>query len=1112
MAIKEFIIGPQNYFEEGYFDGDYTLPNVSKFYLQCDIDNIKGGRVVTGEYFLDNYIDGTYWHNNSIKFELLADAMIVQEATVSLQDYYVEGYYEPGYYKTQGSNFTLTAELTRTGEDVFATGAWTTSATMDITAVKIVDAVSSMAVEFTVTAYGARDRDIDLFAFSEAAIAVQVEVIRDLNISATAVFSIATDGRRFRDIAAAETSLFSFDVVNSRSRAFTIETQAAFSLASSYTNYRPFAADITSTTIVSATISHIEGADLIVNGFATLDITPQYVKLASAGLTSSASVSAVIETRIGIIANLVTTASVYARPKAGVTWVDAYGQSLPQNPLNSGRLGATVSTSTYKFGSGSLYVPGNATTGNERGILATLNANDLSIPTQNTNFSFSFWFKADQSPLGGYAYPFFQGGLTSNDTTSTARTYYRASIDRTYLTFRYKIGANTGRNYSASMSGITLTNWNFFEIAGVWNGTNRDLKFYVNGVLKITTDGLVGGNYSYLTGAVPVTSDDLARPSIYGFNDSYGYFLDDFQYRTGSGSVIGTNAPTAQVIPDSYTKTLLTFNGDFSDVVGAMTIPGYADLYANASLTANVDSIKLVETSAAIASTFTQTATGNVSRDLASSVTSAVTQTATAIKITDASSTVDVATAQTAIGNVTRTLAADVTAAFTQTSTAVVSKSFASAIAANFAQSASAVKTVDADIITEAIATELASVAKIGDFLVTIESVATLSIDLVITASGASVIAVEATADIAGNYISNNIAMLADSFSVTAEVHRNRYASATLVTQSTVVAMPILVSVNSIDVDSYFTLNGSAMKFVGVSSTQSMSAVVNAEIQITKDFYCDLATEAAVNVTVNATLAADIALISNSSLNAIISHIEGADIVVDSFATMTTAAEAGMFGQAALDSTTTLVANNVKVRFAESAINAESSVTAQINEIVPLQAALSSVTTQEVTASITASANSALTTTSTVTATISHIEGADIVVDGFATLAATAMNVKGVNSTIASSAALTATVNEIVNLTAAVNVNVTLSVNATIAQNGAAAITTAATVTAAASSIKQLAASIDSAMTFTANVMEIDIDSINQTVYMIPAENREWNISKEIWSRNIAEETREYII
>ena len=59
MAIQEFIIGPQNYFEQGYFDGDYTLPNVSKSYLQCDIDNIKGGRVVTGEYYLDNYIDGT---------------------------------------------------------------------------------------------------------------------------------------------------------------------------------------------------------------------------------------------------------------------------------------------------------------------------------------------------------------------------------------------------------------------------------------------------------------------------------------------------------------------------------------------------------------------------------------------------------------------------------------------------------------------------------------------------------------------------------------------------------------------------------------------------------------------------------------------------------------------------------------------------------------------------------------------------------------------------------------------------------------------------------------------------------------------------------------------
>jgi hypothetical protein len=270
VAIQEFIIGPQNYFAEGYFDGDYTEPNVSRTSVLCDADRLVGFEFLAGFYFEEGFIEDGVFGVNSIIFTLTADAMIVQEATVGLQGYYSEGYYATGYYEQRGSQFFLTAELEIVGEDVFATGTWISEATMAITVAKTANAESIMAVEFVQTALGARDRDIDLFAFSDAAIAVEISVTRTTNIELSLVFDIATDGRRFRDVAAAEESLFDFDAVIERSREFNIETQAAFSFDVVGTRIRFNDSNLISATELSAIISHIEGADIVVNGFASL--------------------------------------------------------------------------------------------------------------------------------------------------------------------------------------------------------------------------------------------------------------------------------------------------------------------------------------------------------------------------------------------------------------------------------------------------------------------------------------------------------------------------------------------------------------------------------------------------------------------------------------------------------------------------------------------------------------------------------------------------------------------------------------------------------------------------------------------------------------------------
>jgi hypothetical protein len=101
MAVKEFSFGPQNYFESDYTSGDYTAPGIVRTFLQCDIDRVFGGVVLTGEYYEGEYIDGTYFHDNSIKTTLSCEFTKVKSFEIGITNYFEEDYFEDsGYAQT----------------------------------------------------------------------------------------------------------------------------------------------------------------------------------------------------------------------------------------------------------------------------------------------------------------------------------------------------------------------------------------------------------------------------------------------------------------------------------------------------------------------------------------------------------------------------------------------------------------------------------------------------------------------------------------------------------------------------------------------------------------------------------------------------------------------------------------------------------------------------------------------------------------------------------------------------------------------------------------------------------------------------------------------------
>jgi hypothetical protein len=250
MAIKEFTIGPQNYFEEGYFDGDYTQSNVAKFFLECDIDNIKGGRFITGEYYEDNYIDGTYYHNNQIQANLTCDAIVVQVVQASLGGYYEAGYLTTGYYRQSGSFFTLECRL---GEDVFANGLLEASASVVIdvinikqanctleatasqstTAKRTVDIALALNSSFTQSSTISHTHGADLVALGEAVMAATAQSLLDSESQPFSFFTVAAFITLKKGVLADADAEFIINSAVNKNAVFDINAEAAFSVSAS---------------------------------------------------------------------------------------------------------------------------------------------------------------------------------------------------------------------------------------------------------------------------------------------------------------------------------------------------------------------------------------------------------------------------------------------------------------------------------------------------------------------------------------------------------------------------------------------------------------------------------------------------------------------------------------------------------------------------------------------------------------------------------------------------------------------------------------------------------------------------------------------------------------
>jgi len=294
MAIKEFEIGPQNYFEDGFFDGVYVeRQNQSFATLTCEADRTVGFEFQAGFYFEQGFIEEGAFGVNSIIFTLTAEAMVVQEAEVSLGSYMVEGYYQTDYFQQRGSFFTLTAELERFGIVAEATALLESQFTQIVDSNKLLDAAADLNSVAEQTTINSRivQAQCDFQALFEpnftanavtntfavldstAALATVATANRSADIALASMVNLSLQGDRLRSVTAALESTFTTQALLTKLEDLSAELSCEFTQSSQVRKLSGLTSNLSNNFNISCNARKIEGLRLSAFSNATLTAT-----------------------------------------------------------------------------------------------------------------------------------------------------------------------------------------------------------------------------------------------------------------------------------------------------------------------------------------------------------------------------------------------------------------------------------------------------------------------------------------------------------------------------------------------------------------------------------------------------------------------------------------------------------------------------------------------------------------------------------------------------------------------------------------------------------------------------------------------------------------------
>lgn len=430
----------------------------------------------------------------------------------------------------------------------------------------------------------------DLFAFTEAALSVQAEVIRLTNVDLSTTFNVAVDGSR-AIVAFAQADAF-VDVYAESSR--TRDEEAAMDAAFS-------------TTI---NIGVIKQGESFENSLFSPSISISILKNSFAVLDSVSSLSANSIVTKGLISNLDISASFICSPEkikdissnleAIATVNPIYGSFTNKRPHSVIVAGISspygLTTAQKKFGTHSFYSPGDVTV--NKSLRIQYSPSGLNIVSANQDFYISSWIYIP-SVLGtvntstnlisgnGWRFGYF---INASATRYAFFEFYNGStwtrVSPTIISSFDQVGPYNGywAHFEAFRSGSTIT----FRFDNGRNGVITATTTYSN-IIRSNQDYIQLGEYGLATVIVPAYFDELYI--AIGVSQPQSYYPD--------GSIADGSLST--------TKFLFHFDGNYYD-----ELTGLVQLSSNLQSTATVSAIA----GKSVVASSTQTSTSSISCDV----------------------------------------------------------------------------------------------------------------------------------------------------------------------------------------------------------------------------------------------------------------------------------------------------------------------------------------------------------------------------------------------------------------------------------------------------------------------------------------------------------------
>ena len=837
----------------------------------------------------------------------------------------------------------------------------------------------------------------------------------------------------------------------------------------------------------TATISHIEGADLTAFANATLSATATRIKQIASTQSASTTVIADVKRNPGIILGLSSqftqTALVNKTARITQTLSAVATVAYRDRPLDIKRLSAdagrrVIDTSIKKFGSGSLSITS--------GTGATFTGPNLgyvdyhATPSMATSFSgpyndrlVEFWF--------------YSSGITQNFVPIVG---LYSSTGGNYPVYVWYVTVATGANGRIAMLGgvtfqvfdinITVNTWHHIAIAtqGYANGDNKGNAIWLDGNRVAFNTAHINGQSGFSNYFLRVGPDGQY---------STIFKIDELRIITGPE---GTNnasgfAPTQTSITvptdrrwnadSANTRALFHYDIDYRDDIGVQQVADALTITSAVTVTATVDKIRFIEASAAISSAASTSATGQRIQSSSASLDSAFTQASN----TDLSRTRNVLStpsgvfAQSSEAVKTADIVSSLNSQFTFTGTISHIEGADLVAFSNASLTANVVVTRSAVSTQSSAFTSTADILRVRFANSNINSAFTQSVDAIKTATAFSTIASEATIAVQSIRIKFADSALSLACNLLASVQKLKVASAALGSEFSTARRYILE--DYLETGYYEVLQISAVKTVDAiinleAFASELAAVVKVAVFfVNANVVSTLTAELTANKILSASISSSVSLTANNDtlrgfgIILQVNAAQSATIGVIKQASSTQASQFTVAAAAIKTGTNSIIVSSefaltniaIKINGFDSAVSSESAMVVSANVVRRAAANQSSAFTQSATIDDRVrSINAAVSSVATLTADVLAGKFAESDQISEFTQTASALRLRGIDSSISSNFTVIAAVNEVVQLSSTVSSESTLAVAANKTVSASSSQTAVATVSCVISHIE----------------------------------------------------------